>query len=295
MRKGLLRPAFTLVELLVVIAIIGVLVALLLPAVQAAREAAARMRCSNNLKQMALAMHNHHDIHGYFPGAGSDGPNKDCCNANIRQGWTWMFHLTPFMEQKNVYDLPDDTAGNTQVAKTAIPIFYCPSRRQPTVYSNGARSDYAGNGGQSMAAEGLQGVMVRQWKSPSTSKAANAPVEQFRRMADLVDGTSQTLMIAEKQVHVTTLGSAGGDNEIWNNSGWDQDHVRLAEAVPQPDSKHPTSASSTFWSVRFGSSHPNVFNAALCDGSVRNITYTITSDNWSRLMLINDGQPLSEF
>lgn len=295
MRNGFPRRAFTLVELLVVIAIIGVLVALLLPAVQAAREAAARMRCSNNLKQMALAMHNHHDIHGTFPGAGSDGPNKDCCNASTRVGWTWMFHLTPFLEQKNVYDLPDTTAGNTEVARTALPVFHCPSRRQPTVYSNGARSDYAGNGGQSMATNGAQGVMVKQWKSPSTSRPVDLPVEQTRRMADLTDGTSQTLMIAEKQVHVTKLGSAGGDNEVWNNSGWDQDHVRLAEALPQPDSLHPDSTAANFWSVRFGSSHPNVFNAAICDGSVRTISYTITSDNWSRLMLINDGQPLSDF
>src|SRR6187431_2180661 len=90
---------FTLIELLVVIAIIAVLIALLVPAVQKVREAAARTQCLNNLKQVALAFHAHHDTLKYFPNAGSDGPNKSCCNASTRFGWTWMYHILPFVEQ----------------------------------------------------------------------------------------------------------------------------------------------------------------------------------------------------
>jgi prepilin-type N-terminal cleavage/methylation domain-containing protein len=288
-----LRDAFTLIELLVVIAIIAILIGLLLPAVQKVREAAARTQCSNNLKQVGLGLHAHHDALSQFPAAGSDGPYQNCCIATSRVGWTWMFFLTPYIEQQNIYSLPDTSAGNSQVAQSAIKVYYCPSRRQPTLYSNGGRCDYAGNGGRNMAGNGTEGVFVRQWRNPSSAMPANAPVEQRRTLTDIADGTSNTIMVGEKQCHPTVLGSSGGDNEVWNNSGWDQDNQRFGEAVPQPDDLHPDSTQPTFWSVRFGGSHPGVFTAVMCDGSVRSVKYTVDGANWMRVCLVNDGQVIS--
>lgn len=308
------KKGFTLIELLVVIAIIAILIGLLLPAVQKVREAAATLQCKNNLKQIGLAMMTYHDTNLAFTYAGSDGPNKTCCNANTRVGWTWCFQILPFMEQNSVYSLPDTAAGNLLVQNTIIKSYYCPSRRQPVVYSSGARCDYAGNGGTSMGTRGLDGMLVAQWTAiPNPVYPINFPPNQAaRKITDVVDGTSNTIMIAEKQVHISTMGTgkAGGDNEPWHDSGWDQDHVRFgnnpdggnivngvnlnpSDSLPLPDSKHPNSTGGNFWSTRFGSSHSGIFNAVFSDGSVKSMSYNIDAANWLRLCKVNDGEVIT--
>lgn len=279
---------FTLVELLVVIAIIGVLVALLLPAVQAAREAARRMQCQNNLKQIGLAAHNHHDVLGYFPNSGSDGPTQTCCNATERTGWSWAYHLLPFMEQQNVFEQTSDSV----ISLTPINTYYCPSRRAPAKYGSSVKNDYAGNAGTDHGQFGKDGMMLRQWTT--LGRPAGTPVDQRRRMADVTDGTSQVLYVSEKQVHASTWGSAGGDNEPYNNAGWDECIVRDSAAIPEPDSKHPNSTQAAHWSRKFGSSHPAGVNAVRVDGSVSAVSFNVNLDVFRRFTSINDGQPLGE-
>ena len=172
------RRGFTLIELLVVIAIIAILIGLLLPAVQKIREAANRMSCSNNLKQIGLAFHNYESANGYFPEGPFDGDPRlpgmvynepagayesgtTCCNAASPEGWSHWFKILPYIEQDNVYRLakfdlppihsgrPANYNGEDDVARALIKTYYCPSRRSPTGYGSGlfGRCDYAGNAG----------------------------------------------------------------------------------------------------------------------------------------------------
>src|SRR2546429_6257391 len=149
------RYAFTLVELLVVIAIIGVLVALLLPAVQAAREASRRSKCTNNLKQFGLAFHNHHDTLDVFPDGGENWdpvawPRTMVGGAPAtapKQNWGWGYQILPYIEQTNVWTNKDDVA----VRGSIIPIYFCPTRRKPSAITIGTVScamiDYVGSAG----------------------------------------------------------------------------------------------------------------------------------------------------
>jgi len=285
--KKLRANGFTLVELLVVIAIIGVLVALLLPAVQSSREAARRMQCSNNLRQIGLACLNHVDTFNRFPWGGSDGPDQTCCNATERTGWTWAFYITPFIEQQSTFDNTNDSLVNATFFKS----YFCPTRRKPGKYNGSGRTDYAGNAGSAFNLNGRDGVFVRQWSTLPLPKGTLP--NQLRRLAEITDGTSQCLLVSEKQVHWTTWGTAGGDNETWNNPGWDQDVLRIGGQDPEPDSKHPNNTQPTFWSSRFGSSHPTGLNVTRVDGSTSFVNFNVDKTIWLHFATINDGNPLT--
>jgi prepilin-type N-terminal cleavage/methylation domain-containing protein/prepilin-type processing-associated H-X9-DG protein len=282
--------AFTLIELLVVIAIIGVLIALLLPAVQKVREAANRMACQNNLKQIGLAFQNHHDQLGYFPSGGDDwttpptyiGGVTPAVGAQQKAGWG--FQILPYIEAENVWR---GGAGSNQTERILVAvgapnkIFFCPTRRGPQTVRTGypeylggtactrALVDYAASN-----LDDDQGGVVR-WLYPN-------------RIADITDGTSNTLLVGEKRLNLSNLGRPQNDDDIGYASGFDVDIARRTDDTPAPD----FFGSSDYFDdggELFGSSHPARFNVVFADGSVHTISYSINADVFWHLGNKSDG------
>jgi prepilin-type N-terminal cleavage/methylation domain-containing protein len=317
---------FTLIELLVVITIIGILVALLLPAVQAAREAARATQCRSHLKQQALAMHSHHDTYRYFP-SGGWGYNwvGDSDRGGLKQPGGWMYSVLPFIEQVALYDLgadgdpnvitPQQRNGTQQMIGTPLPIFTCPTRRSATGRGNPsgwgprnglpnislARSDYAANAGDFL----LPGVFPGGPPGgPLTLADGDSPafpwtdVSQYTgicyrhtvlRMADVLDGTSNTFMLGEKSLnpeHYTTGGDFGDNESLYVGADIDVNRWTWRGSTPLKDKSGITATS------RFGSAHPGGVHFANCDGSVRAIAYTIDNGMYWRLGNRMDGDPV---
>jgi prepilin-type N-terminal cleavage/methylation domain-containing protein len=265
---------FTLVELLVVIAIIGILIGLLLPAVQAAREAARRSQCTNNLKQMGLAVHNHELTFRAFPNGGDHFTSgRQLANGRPAsvpsQTWGWAYQILPWMEQENVWAELD----NAKVRQAILPAYFCPSRRGPTIYGGSTLLDYGGNGG-----DGSEGDANH-----------TGPIARFTthlRPRDVQDGMSNTILIGEKYLNSNwRQGGTWGDNTGYY-SGWGWDTIRFGRQQPRQDA--PGEQTGTY--DLFGSAHPGGFQAVLCDGSVRVLSYTVNNTVIRRLANRQDGQ-----
>ncbi|MFO0879825.1 MAG: DUF1559 domain-containing protein [Gemmataceae bacterium] len=323
------RRAFTLIELLVVIAIIAILIGLLLPAVQKVREAAARMKCANNLKQLALGAHNYHDTFEKFP----PGVNQLSFAAAPKfRGVTLFVYLAPYLEQDNLsrdWNLTDPLVNTTlpapgPTAKTAtiVPILMCPSdviTGSNPVDSGSNRwyalTSYGGNGGSRSydpAAATNDGVFYVIGPGSQT-----APTGQPIRIADIADGLSNTALFGERS-HVdrnndtasTVVVAPSGQfiNPMgkigwWANSGGRlaAGDVTMSAFAPLnyrvPDNP-PTSYAAflPLYELRvnaFGSQHPGGANFALADGSVRYITDSIPAATLRRLCVRHDGEVLT--
>lgn len=312
------KRGFTLVELLVVIAIIGILVSLLLPAVQSAREAARRMQCSNNLKQMGLATHNYMDTYKAFPAG-----EYSCC-------WgTWLVGLMPYIEQQNLYQQYKffgsvqnqannnyaqgagngltryGSAMNLFVTRKQIAAYTCPSdgvRANPGTYNNITFHNYVANHGNtsefkaatmgttSLGTPNIFGgapfVFIGAWNTNP----------QKITLQEIMDGTSNTLAFSE------TVQGAGGDLRgfAWWNGGAHfetfltpntsnpdiLESIGYCKGIPgvagynplNPPCTGPTGALPT--SIAARSRHPGGVQAALCDGSVRFVSNSVALDPW---------------
>jgi prepilin-type N-terminal cleavage/methylation domain-containing protein len=312
---ALRRRGFTLIELLVVIAIIGVLIGLLLPAVQKVRESASRVRCANNLFQIGIAFHNHHDVLGYFPDGGEYWDtvkyprswNGSTPAVAPHQNWGWAYQILPYIEQNNLWEQPPDPPDDHFVRDQIVSLYFCPTRGSPRQvydarYGYSAMLDYAGNGGTSEYAgtnetdtagspgNGRNGTVVRR---PGGNPSRSASV---RLNGNITDGASNTLLLAEKRMPSHLVGTNLPDDDQGYTCGWDQDEIRWARKQPAQDS---TGAWDQEVAWSFGSAHEAGMNAVFCDGSVHFIRYTIQSNYnaadwgvWQRLCIRDDGLPL---
>jgi prepilin-type N-terminal cleavage/methylation domain-containing protein/prepilin-type processing-associated H-X9-DG protein len=281
---------FTLVELLVVIAIIGVLIGLLLPAVQKTREAANRTKCQNNLKQLGIASHMHHDTFSWFPEAGRTYGSRRVEPANPPGygGWGWMWDLLPYIEQGDLYRLPDTPANTIAIASSSLKIYQCPTRARSEQYALGAALTPMGVPAGTLvgALDYAANVGPRQG---SLSVIKGGFVQRFARVdiASIIDGTSNTLAIGEKYVNSTHYGNDAGDFAGWVN-GADRENLRTGELSPQQDNPGTSIGGSN--SGFFGSAHPGGFNVVFCDGSVRTVKYSVDVVNvWRHVCQRDDG------
>ena len=311
------RLGFTLVELLVVIAIIGILIGMLLPAVQQVREAARRAACANHLKQVGLAIHNYESAVQAIPAS----------RINRSGGVAWTVQILPFIEAQNFYngwdlnrwyyDQGNTVAEGDDLRKTAVNIFFCPTRRtstsagfsiagdKPDIAFQGSRNHYEGALGDfaccvgtsvndDFSGDGGNGaVILADWSyQPMTGRPwVVANWKSQTRFSDIQDGLTNTIFVGEKHVVPGTFGTNTpanvqantGDGSIYNG-----DHPWVISRGAGPN--FPLAKKNSEFNSQFGSWHPSVCQFAMGDGSVQTTSNEVDPVTLGRLAQRDDGQ-----
>jgi prepilin-type N-terminal cleavage/methylation domain-containing protein len=320
------RPAFTLIELLVVIAIIAILIGLLVPAVQKVREAASRLSCANNLKQIGLGLQNYHDSYGYFPPGYVDGntnPNSTPDN-DVGPGWGWAALMLPYLEQDNVYkqidfNQPVGVGVNARISLLPLTIFQCPAdpyQRAFPVYDSSftnpiatvAHGNYVGCNGWEECFNGAGG------NPPGGSGGVGVFYRNSRtKIANVTDGLSGTIFVGERSGNHSpstwTGAVAGGRCPAWMASlppspyspppGPAYDNADFGEALVLahgnathvPSADFPIFDPDTFYSMHTGRGANHLFG----DGSVHFLTCGINPNTYQYLCTIAGGEVATDW
>ncbi len=311
-KRSDIKLGFTLVELLVVIAIIGVLVGLLLPAVQSAREAARRMQCSNNLKQLGLAIHNYADTHKVFPANANAADATNAAQNRFTNGFSFLAKMLPFFEQGNLYNQLNFAAKITDgyptatnltrnygVIQTIIPVFLCPT--DPT---QGVRSDLAAwwawpaeqsgtfqpvsRGGPAAVTcyKGYQGLAFD--SNPPNGPFERSSVGGAISFRSYVDGTTNVLTLGERSPSYSPWASWAAGNGVWVMTDYPINQIRKTSPTPNP---------TEVGGIKYGaiSMHVGGVQVGMGDGSVHFLGETIDFVTYQQLGNLADGLPAGGF
>jgi prepilin-type N-terminal cleavage/methylation domain-containing protein/prepilin-type processing-associated H-X9-DG protein len=326
------RAAFTLIELLVVIAIIAILIGLLLPAVQKVREAAARMKCSNNLKQLAIAAHSYHDVHGTLPRNGSaihlldshnrgpQGQGTGCCGAGASPRWSWIARILPHIEQDNLARLGNVDQGNMnvtaarQVMAAEFSTIVCPSdTTNPRVRTNSADL-----GGINVAVTSYKGVSGSNWgqdffgvtnntdfSTPYRNQGRNGSFNGLENgdgifwRSDIRKGKLTMTSITDGTSNTYMIGEDLPEFIQWNAWAYPNGVVGTCAIPPNVGvTIPPLGAAAGFgqWPTRysFRSRHTGGLQFAMADGSVRFVRDSIPLNTYRAFSSISGGEVVTD-
>ncbi len=292
--------AFTLVELLVVIAIIAILIGLLLPAVQAARETARVTHCRNNLRQMAIGCIQHEAAQGHLPAQGRRGGGNGEYTGDPDLGFNdlqtggWLFNILPYVEKTSLWEIgvglpPTDSSKRLGLAtrvETPVGIYNCPSRSAPMVPTTRRFIIPRVPGTNQRIGIGRVTSMARSDYASSRGTGGTGALDGVRYLLSISDGLGNTFLCGERYLHPKKYNSGAGYNDGGWTAGNDWDTISLVNLTPVAVNELPPPVVGNYmW--YFGGPH-SMLNMAMCDGTIRGVSYDIFPGVFQALGSVSD-------